>query len=125
MAIGGGGFVVGRLIQALIPLCFGARYNKVLRNGLMLDKHLSDTLSLDVALVPVSDSLAFRWVGKVSFNPYHWGFFDNLCWIISKIWNNYVNIPILTGMRKMRVLCSVILVVLLLSGCTTTAADHP
>lgn len=69
MAIGGGGFVVGRLIQALIPLCFGARYNKVLRNGLMLDKHLSDTLSLDVALVPVSDSLAFRWVGKVSFNP--------------------------------------------------------
>ncbi len=69
MAIGGGAFVVGRLIQALIPLAFGARYNRVLRNGLMLDKNLSDTLGMDVALVPVSGSLAIRWVGKVSLNP--------------------------------------------------------
>ena len=69
MAIGGGAFAVGRLIQALIPLTFGARYNKALRKGLLLDKNLSDTLGLDVALVPVSGSLAIRWVGKVSLNP--------------------------------------------------------
>ncbi|MPM71784.1 hypothetical protein SDC9_118755 [bioreactor metagenome] len=68
MAVGGGAFVVGRLIQALIPLTFGSRYNKTLRKGLMLDKNLSDTLTLDVSLVPISDSLAIRWVGNVSFS---------------------------------------------------------
>lgn len=68
MAIGGGVFVVGRLIQALIPLTFGSRYNRTLRKGLMLDKNLSDTLTLDVSLVPLSDALAIRWVGNVSFS---------------------------------------------------------
>ena len=68
MAIGGGAFVVGRLIQALIPLAFGSRYNRTLRKGLMLDKNLSDTLGMEVSLVPLSDSLAIRWVGNISFS---------------------------------------------------------
>ena len=48
-----------------------------------------------------------------------------MCFIKDRIWNIAKNIPILIAMKPMYIMISMLLFVMLLSGCTTTAGDHP
>lgn len=43
----------GRIIQAVLPIGYGVRHNKALRDGLGVTKDGADAFSLSVALVPV------------------------------------------------------------------------
>lgn len=54
MGIGGATFLLGRVIQAIIPLGYGLRYNKTLRGGLGLTKDLGDAFAFEIALHPSS-----------------------------------------------------------------------
>ena len=60
MFFGGGAFIASRLIQALIPLSYGARYNKTLRKNFLLNKDLSDAQPLQVSLLPCSFGMQVR-----------------------------------------------------------------
>lgn len=75
-----GGLVIGgliglgasRIIQAVLPISYGARHNKALRDGLGIQKDGSDGFALSVALVPVLSadrelSLGFAVASRVSF----------------------------------------------------------
>ena len=52
MAVGAIFLLTERVIQAVLPIPYGARYNKTLRNGLGVSKDGSDALSISVAFVP-------------------------------------------------------------------------
>ena len=60
-----------RVVQAIIPIPYGLRYNKALRNGLGVNKDGSDMLSLQVDLLPSlgmdpSQKMGIQVVGRVS-----------------------------------------------------------
>lgn len=52
MAIGGGAFLVGRIIQGILPLIYGSRYNKQLGKGLGIAKDHSDAFTVNVGVLP-------------------------------------------------------------------------
>ena len=53
MLIGGGGTVVlGRIVQTILPITYGNRYNRILRQGLHLTKDLEDTMTLEFSIKP-------------------------------------------------------------------------
>jgi hypothetical protein len=54
MLVGGIAFGVGRIIQALLPVSYGARFNRNLRNTLGLTRKMEDRFSLDIGLVPAT-----------------------------------------------------------------------
>lgn len=63
---------VGRIIQAVLPISYGARHNKALRDGLGIQKDGGDGFALSVALVPVLSpdkelGLGFAVASRVSF----------------------------------------------------------
>lgn len=45
LLIGAGTFVIGRIIQAVLPVSYGSRYNTTLRNGLGLNKDMEDVFN--------------------------------------------------------------------------------
>lgn len=53
MCIGGGAFVVGRIVQAIMPLIHGPRYNRILRNGLGLTKDEANRMEIALGVNPV------------------------------------------------------------------------
>ncbi|MDD3457117.1 MAG: hypothetical protein PHF04_09250, partial [Sphaerochaeta sp.] len=53
MAVGAVLLVTERLIQAVLPLPYGTRYNKTLRSGLGVTKDGGDALAVSLAVVPV------------------------------------------------------------------------
>jgi hypothetical protein len=57
MLIGGGAFVAGRVIQSLLPLIYGSRYNSNLRKGLGLSRKMEDTFAFDIGIMPVITDL--------------------------------------------------------------------
>lgn len=54
MLVGGIAFGVSRIIQALLPVSYGARFNRNLRNTLGLTRKMEDRFSLDIGLVPAT-----------------------------------------------------------------------
>ncbi len=48
-----------------------------------------------------------------------------MCYLQARFWNKEKNVLILIVMKPMHILISVLLVVALLSGCTTAVVDHP
>jgi len=75
-----GGLVIGglvglgasRIIQAVLPISYGARHNKALRDGLGIQKDGFDGFALSMAVVPVLSpdrelSLGFAVASRVSF----------------------------------------------------------
>lgn len=53
MAVGAIFLVAERLIQAVLPIPYGARYNKALRTGLGVTKDGGDALAVTVSVIPV------------------------------------------------------------------------
>lgn len=53
MAVGAIFLVAERLIQAILPIPYGARYNKTLRNGLKVTKDGNDALQMSLAVSPI------------------------------------------------------------------------
>lgn len=71
MKVGAIFLLTERVVQAILPIPFGLRYNKTLRNGLGVNKDGSDMIPIRVALVPVAvmksnHDLAMQVVGRVS-----------------------------------------------------------
>ena len=52
---GAGTFALGRVIQAILPLSYGSRYNKTLREGLGLGKKMEDTFIFEVGAAPTME----------------------------------------------------------------------
>lgn len=52
---GAGAFALGRVIQAILPLSYGSRYNKTLREGLGLGKKMEDTFIFEVGAAPTME----------------------------------------------------------------------
>src|SRR5690554_4052252 len=52
MIVGGGAFALGRIIQAIIPISYGLRYNRTLRGGLGVEKDMTDSWSVGLAMQP-------------------------------------------------------------------------
>lgn len=48
-----------------------------------------------------------------------------MCYLQAEFWNKEKNVLILIAMKPMHILISVLLVVMLFSGCTTAVGDHP
>ena len=53
MMYGAIGFGVGRVIQAALPLFYGPRYNKVVRNNLGINKDKSDAFGMNLGFAPL------------------------------------------------------------------------
>jgi len=71
MEIGAIFLVAERVFQAILPIPYGLRYNKTLRNGLGVNKDGTDMLPFEVALAPVmvlnsDQELGIQLVGRVS-----------------------------------------------------------
>ncbi|MDD4219899.1 MAG: P13 family porin [Sphaerochaetaceae bacterium] len=71
MVVGAIGLLAERVIQAVLPLPYGLRYNKTLRTGLNINKDGSDRLALGLALSPPmglssNQGLKLHLVGKLS-----------------------------------------------------------
>ncbi len=66
MIAGGGAFVLGRIIQALIPVSYGLRYNRTLRNGLGITKEMTDSWSVGMALRHMTDEHMSP-MGRISY----------------------------------------------------------
>ncbi|MFA5468759.1 MAG: P13 family porin, partial [Sphaerochaetaceae bacterium] len=74
--MGGGAalFVLGRIIQAILPAIYGSRFNKTLREGLNLTKDMSDKVALGVSLDPAisldkEPQLGVRLVANLAIAP--------------------------------------------------------
>lgn len=65
MAIGGGTFLLGRCIQALLPVSYGLRYNRTLRRGLDISSDLTDRVSVGISLYRKEGTEACMQVGGV------------------------------------------------------------
>ncbi len=61
------GLGVGRIIQAVLPISYGTRYNTALRNGLGIDKDGGDALSLSVGLNASDLGIGFSIASRVRF----------------------------------------------------------
>ena len=61
------GLGVGRIIQAVLPISYGTRYNTALRNGLGIDTDGGDALSLSVALNASNLGIGFSIASRVRF----------------------------------------------------------
>lgn len=66
------GLGVGRVIQAILPISYGVRHNKALRNGLGIEKDGSDRFALSMGVVPVISAekelgLGFSVASRISF----------------------------------------------------------
>ncbi|NLA92285.1 MAG: hypothetical protein GX842_02440 [Spirochaetales bacterium] len=76
-ALGGAGaFVLGRIVQAILPTIYGSRYNKTLRNGLYLTKNMEDsTTALDFGFEPTlyladeRPTMGVKFVANLGFTP--------------------------------------------------------
>ncbi len=75
--IGGvGAFVLGRIVQAILPTIYGSRYNKTLRNGLNLTKDMNDsTTALAFGFEPAlyladeKPTMGVKFVANLGFTP--------------------------------------------------------
>lgn len=73
MLVGAIFFGVERVIQALLPIPYGIRYNNALRNGLKVNKDGSDRITLGFSVTPLevmapNEGLQVQFVGKLSFS---------------------------------------------------------
>jgi len=76
-ALGGvGAFVLGRIVQAILPTIYGSRYNKTLRNGLSLTKDMEDsTTALNFGFEPAlyladeKPTMGVKFVANLGFTP--------------------------------------------------------
>ncbi len=73
MVVGAIFLLAERIVQAILPIPYGARYNKTLRNGLGLNKDGNDMLTIGVSYTPVvsetpNQGLGVQVVGKVSIS---------------------------------------------------------
>ncbi|SMP49255.1 membrane protein P13 [Sphaerochaeta associata] len=72
MAVGAVLLVAERLIQAVLPIPYGTRYNKTLRSGLGVTKDGGDALAMSLAVVPYLEthqnpSLSLKVFGTLTF----------------------------------------------------------
>lgn len=62
MMYGAIGFGVGRVIQAMLPLVYGPRYNKVVRTHLGINKDKSDAYGVNLGFAPIlGEGGALHW----------------------------------------------------------------
>lgn len=74
MAGGAGAFVLGRIVQLIMPAIYGSRYNKALRNGLYLTKKMGDSTALNFGIEPTlflaeQPTMGVKLVANLGFTP--------------------------------------------------------
>lgn len=74
MAGGAGAFVLGRVVQLILPAIYGGRYNKALREGLYLTKKMGDSTALNFGIEPTlflaeQPTMGVKLVANLGFTP--------------------------------------------------------